>query len=338
VTLNGALFQNNNASYGGGVYANGDSVLTDTQFINNTTNAGGLQHPIVDRATPAGASGFIAIGAGGGLYANGNAVLNAGLFQSNIAAVAGGGLWATANLIAAGTRFEDNTAQLGSGGGALTSGPATLQNTVFQGNHSPAASGGGVYAASTLNLTRSSFINNGAQRGGGLYHVDGNADVINSLFARNTATVSGTAIYLGSPGTVNLEYLTVGSSNLVLGSAIEVAQGTVNLYDSIVTNHAIGLRNDGGTLIQDYNLFFGVSVQTVGAVSGGSHNATGDPKFVNLAQDNYHLKVGSAAIDQGTDLGIPIDFDGDLRPYGAGFDIGFDEFALRFVYLPLMRR
>jgi hypothetical protein len=236
-----------------------------------------------------------------------------------------------------GTHFISNTAQA-SGGGVLVDGPASLQQAVFQGNLSPAANGGGLYAAGPLNLARSSFVGNGAQRGGGLYHADGNADVINSLFARNTATVSGTALYFGSTGNVQIKYVTIGSSILNNGAAIEVAQGSVNVLDTIIANHLIGLRNDGGTIIQDYNLFSGNSVDTQGSVSGGSHNATGDPKFVNVAQDNYHLGAGSPAIDKGTDLGIPIDFDGDPRPFGNGFDIGFDEYTLRFIYLPLVTK
>ena len=271
--------------------------------------------------------------------------------------------WASNNLTLTGTRFLSNTASLGNAGGAFVSGPATLQDAIFQGNRSQIAAGGGLYAfgsltltrtqflnntandnggglyaASTLNLTRSSFVNNAAQHGGGLFHANGTADVINSLFARNTATVSGTALYLDSTGQVNLEYLTIGNPNFALGAAIEVAQGNVNLFDSIVANHAIGLRNDGGTVIQDYNLFHGNSVETLGTVLGGTHNATGDPKFVDAVHDNYHLGAGSAAIDQGTDLGIPIDFDGNPRPFGAGFDIGFDEYVLHLVYLPLVIR
>ena len=90
------------------------------------------------------------------------------------------------------------------------------------------------------------------------------------------------------------------------------------------------MRNDGGTVIQDYNLFNGNSVNNIGSVLGGSHNVVGDPKFVDAAHDDYHLKADSAAIDAGTDLGIAIDVDGDPRPTGAGFDIGFDEYVRHF--------
>jgi hypothetical protein len=311
--------------------------MTDTRFSGNTTYAGGLQHPIGDRARRASATGFITIGAGGGLYVNGVATLNAGLFQANQAASSGGGLWAGNTLTLTGTQFISNTAQA-SGGGVEANGAAALQQAVFQGNLSSTAFGGGLYAFSTLNLTRSSFVGNGALRGGGFYHASGSADVINSLFARNTATISGTAIYLGSTGNVNLEYLTVGNAALTLGAAIEVEQGNVNLYDSIVANQAIGLRNTGGTVLQDYNLFFGDTADTVGSVSGGTHNVSGDPKFVDAAHDNFHLGAGSAALDHAIDLGVPIDFDGDARPFGTGFDIGFDEYSVWFVYLPLIKR
>jgi hypothetical protein len=187
-------------------------------------------------------------------------------------------------------------------------------------------------------VTRSSFVGNVAQQGGGIYHANGNADVINSLFARNTATVSGTALYLGSTGNVQLNYVTIGSPVLINGAAVYVATGSINLLDSIISNHLVGVRNDGGTVIQDYNLFNGNSVNSIGSVLGGDHNVTGDPRFVNAAHDNYHLSAGSAAIDQGTDFGIPIDFDGDPRPTGVGFDIGFDEYVLHLQYLPLVVR
>ena len=61
-------------------------------------------------------------------------------------------------------------------------------------------------------------------------------------------------------------------------------------------------------------------------------------KTVGYVEDNYHLSMGSAAIDKATDLGVPIDFDGDARPFGAGFDIGYDEAIWRNPFLPLIHR
>jgi CSLREA domain-containing protein len=48
--------------------------------------------------------------------------------------------------------------------------------------------------------------------------------------------------------------------------------------------------------------------------------------------------AGSAAIDAGTDIGVTTDVDGDVRPHGNGFDIGYDESTLRLIYLPLIRK
>jgi len=41
--------------------------------------------------------------------------------------------------------------------------------------------------------------------------------------------------------------------------------------------------------------------------------------------DDFHLAAGSQNIDAGAQVGIPWDFEFDLRPIGAGFDIGADE-------------
>jgi hypothetical protein len=68
-----------------------------------------------------------------------------------------------------------------------------------------------------------------------------------------------------------------------------------------------------------------VPVTVTGGVVGGAHSVAGDPAFRNPAQDNYHPANGSAAVDKGINAQVPLDIDGEPRPFGAGFDIGFDE-------------
>ncbi|MBU1746446.1 MAG: right-handed parallel beta-helix repeat-containing protein [Chloroflexi bacterium] len=63
------------------------------------------------------------------------------------------------------------------------------------------------------------------------------------------------------------------------------------------------------------------------------------PSFVNPLLGNYHLLAGSPAIDHGSAMGAPgTDFDRQARPYGAGYDIGADEYVpfTNFVYLPIV--
>ncbi|MCP4711682.1 MAG: hypothetical protein GY869_23940, partial [Planctomycetes bacterium] len=60
----------------------------------------------------------------------------------------------------------------------------------------------------------------------------------------------------------------------------------------------------------------------------GSDYVEGDPLFVNAAGADFHLQESSPAIDAGTSDEAPADdYDGSLRPRGAGYDIGAFEFA-----------
>jgi hypothetical protein len=64
-----------------------------------------------------------------------------------------------------------------------------------------------------------------------------------------------------------------------------------------------------------------------------------DPRFVDYGSSDYHLQDGSPAIDAGVDFGVQVDFDGNMRPLGAGFDMGAFEYVSEptgsFIDVPL---
>jgi hypothetical protein len=60
-----------------------------------------------------------------------------------------------------------------------------------------------------------------------------------------------------------------------------------------------------------------------------------NPLFVNESGGDYHLQKDSPCIDAGTDVGLYNDIDGDVRPFGAGFDMGADEFVLSYIEVDL---
>lgn len=330
ITFTGGLFQGNQAAgFGGGLATYAAADLAGTHFVGNDAGSDG-----------------------GGADIFGTATLDGVFFQGNRAERSGGGLhvW-TAYLT--GTQFLSNRSDFG--GGLTAQGAALLVDGRFQDNQ--AQLGGGLYTENALHLSETQFLGNlatvwggGAYVGAGVYASNptygsayrsvGDATLLNSLFVRNTAAISGTALYLSTPGTVQIFHTTIGDPLSAAGSAVTVVTGSVTIQDTIIVSHAVGVENAGGAVVQDYNLFHGNGADTQGSVSGGAHNAAGDPRFVNALLDDYHLGPGSAAVDAGINVGAMHDIDGDLRPAGGGFDIGFDERlqGARRVYLPLVDR
>jgi hypothetical protein len=111
--------------------------------------------------------------------------------------------------------------------------------------------------------------------------------------------------------------------------------GTVFITDTIVSGYGVGIT--GPAALEDYNLYFNDGISLFGALSGGHSQFGPDPLFADPAGGDFHLTAASPAINAGVDAGQSTDFDGDPRPIGAGFDIGFDEFVAR-LFLPLIMR
>ncbi|MEA3397162.1 MAG: choice-of-anchor Q domain-containing protein, partial [Chloroflexota bacterium] len=69
----------------------------------------------------------------------------------------------------------------------------------------------------------------------------------------------------------------------------------------------------------------------------GTGNLNADPRFVDAANGDYHLDVGSSCIDKGTPVGAPThDIEG--TPRDSAPDMGAYEWTGFRIFLPLVLR
>src|SRR5439155_3462729 len=128
-------------------------------------------------------------------------------------------------------------------------------------------------------------------------------------------------------GAFNLLHDTIGVSHQHKSqAAVQVAAGSVGITNTLIFYHDTAIVRTGGTLYEDYNLFAQVAISVTGGAAGGTHSHY-DPNvdLVNITANDFHLTAASKAIDTGTNAGVFVDFEGQPRPLGNGFDIGYDE-------------
>ena len=356
-TLSGNRVQGNTAStalfgFGGGLYVYGATatinkcvVISNTASIASHGYGGGLHLYHTHAATLSGntISCNTASVYGGGLYVYwSDTTLSDNGISGNTAGQVGGGLYlyysdATLN----GNTVTTNTAASG-GGLHLFRSDATLSGNVVKANS--ARDGGG------LDLYQSDAIFNGniisgntAYHGGGLQVWDSAPVLINTVVADNQATSAtgsgpGLYVYLASPRLLHSTIVrNVGGD----GSGVYVTDdgygnySTVTMTNTIIVSHTVGITvTEGNTATLNSTLWHSNDIDRGGAGTiKHSDDHSGDPAF---AADDYHLTAASAAIDRGVDAGVTTDIDGDIRPWGAGYDIGADEYQVWCICLPFV--
>ncbi|HZY45708.1 MAG TPA: choice-of-anchor Q domain-containing protein, partial [Anaerolineae bacterium] len=313
---------------GGGIYASNALTLTDVTVMSNTASNNG-----------------------GGVYANTVATLNGGRFQNNTATTLdGGGLNVRSRLVLRVTQFFSNTAGGNGGGLYLVNGiNSSVQQARFRGN-SAGDEGGGLFSINSayVQLNANQITDNGAVNGGGgLYAATDNILALdNNLFAANTSTLGAAEIEIGGSGGPSV---LIGRHNTFaaasVGSGIAVNLGADVPGDRLVLtntlfygyNLALQTGPNAATIIAKAVLFDSVTTQTqnnAGVISVTTIYS-GSAAFVNASARNYHLQPGSAAINAGINAGVTTDIDGQTRPFNGLYDIGYDEYVIYKIYLPL---
>ncbi len=300
---------------GGGIYIQSAPLMVlveDNLIVNNTAN-GAFQ------------------GEGGGLAIRGSqgVTVTHNTFQANTAGSTlngdGGGLslYDSAALVR-GNLFRDNhTTPAGDGfGGSIYSqfGEVTLRENIITG--SSAQFGAVNFQSNTqVNLYNNVIAQNA---GGGVYVRGTPSSPLTGLLANNT-------IVHNDPVGVYAGWYDSGYSSLTLTNNIIVSHTTaIYAYPDANPNVVTATRTLFYGNLQDTD---GASILNTGGITGSN------PRFVDPAGGNYHLKAGSPAMDAGISLPwLTTDLDGDSRPWPAGgdYDIGADEAHWWLVFLPQM--
>jgi hypothetical protein len=321
----------NDGVSGGGVYlldCHG-AVVSGNTIVSNTASTGGFgrgggvcleysdtivnDNTIVSNTASSGGTGF-----GGGFYLyRSDVTISGNTVEGNVGSTSGegkgGGIWIEYGIVTVSSNtVRGNTAQTSNwsaGGGVLVvyGDGLTLDGNLLIGNVAYEGSAVAVGQGSTFTLTNNIIAGNQAGYWGGALRV------------------TGTSVH---PSTGTLLHNTVANNVGISNEGLYIRNYvTLDLTNNIIAGHTEGITNTNpanSTVTADYTLFdsndtdYGSGVISTNEVSG-------DPAFVAPATDDYHILLGSAAIDQGVDAGVVDDIDGDPRPLVAGYDIGADE-------------
>jgi parallel beta-helix repeat protein/predicted outer membrane repeat protein len=349
----------NTASRGGGIYCEyySSPAITNCTITENTATWLGGGIICLSAASPAITNciitGNTASTNGGGIRCEAGCapVITNCIITGNTAAGSAGGIgcYSIPSPSITNCTITGNTADSGAGIHCSNSSPA-ITNCIITGN-TASTDGGGINCDGYCSpvITNCTITGNTADSGAGIYcYISSPPTITNCTISDNIASTNGGGIYcqhFSPPVITNCTisenmadsgggiYCSVFSSQTITNCTI--AGNTANSYgggiwcsDSSSTIKNTILWGDTAPAGKEiYRDLYSTITITYSDVEGGwigTGNVNSDPLFVG--NSDYHLKAGSPCIDTGTSTGAPTnDIDGDVRPKGAGYDIGSDE-------------
>jgi len=303
---------------------------------------------------------------------DGTTLENTRIFRnSNIVYGYGGGVSVSYNkaLTIRNCQFDQNSSSYNGGGLYVdgSEGPILIEDSRFVGNRvvgDSSTQGGGMFVSvgDAIRMNRVEFRDNWASEDGAAFYIRPvgldpmNIQLTNILAAENqlqSPQKYGAAIRIGGYVGFNGQFKHFTVADNQAPAAILIAENSdgpsthvqmTNMLIDDATYGLVGSSMSSGALKIDHvnTLFYHVTTQT--AIDDGSPaingvgTLTGNPKL----DGNQRLQAGSAAIDAGVDSGVTLDLDKGVRPAGAGYDVGADEFsaaapgALRFAQATYM--
>ena len=287
-------------SRGGVVRHEGELTLERMRFVNNQAQIGAVVWAARNTATT---------------------TIRDSEFLSNTATINGAALAGSGTLVIENTTFTDqrgayavqgfgDVAISDSGfydndGGFAGGTQVAMTNVIFDNNGDPtiATRGGAVYianGATTTDITDSTFSDNQARAGGGLYAEDGALSITRATFDANAATNgNGGAIYTEAPTTISATTLSNNDASADGGAVYALADLTLTAAD-LTGNSANG---DGGAIFVTPAQSLTLDMTTIASNQAGNHGGAIYSAFeaqmtarASVLHDNQALACGAICI------------------------------------------
>jgi PKD repeat protein len=201
-----------------------------------------------------------------------------------------------------------------------------VEDNVIYGNNTSGYAGAMNCDGVSDSMFRNNLLYNNHGSGVSLYAQDGAEGSSRNKIYNNTIVMSDIAYYcvniIDSKGKTPDPTDNKVKNNILYNPNPGSLRGSIRTYDDVVP----GFESDYNTVcepfaIKDSPMTF-AEWQALG-YDLHSFMALPEELFVNPANDDYHLKVGSPAIDAGTTLAeVTDDIEGTSRPQGGAYDIG----------------
>ncbi len=302
---------------------------------------GGQSVVVSSQFRPVVLDGFTVTGAtNSGVRAGYNAQIRNCVVTGNRGRVGGGIFVAGANNLIERCVIAGNVADFYGGGiGTDDQTAPVIRHNMIAGNVAMMI-GGGVWLYHT-DLVANSIVGNvaGFHGGGVSMGFFPFGPLVSNVIAGNVAGLDGGGVYVIG------EYVN-GENNTIAGNrcgrdggGMYLGQSTWMSNNAIISGNRAAGRGDelalrGGQFTIDHAILRqspGAIYATYTTPSIGTAVLDLDPGFVDLAGNDYHVLLGSFAVDGGVASTIAtVDFEGDPRPTGRGMDLGADEAHPRF--------
>jgi uncharacterized repeat protein (TIGR01451 family) len=326
---------------GGGVYvANAAASLRDNRVFGNAASFGGGIYltgapATLERNTVSANSAHD--GAGIYVYQSG-ATLADNSVISNTAHDGGGVFLYDSRATLVGNTISANVVDDDVGGLAVYQSGATITGNTITANSAWDDGGGtGLKGSDGVVLSGNVILSNTTGgEGGGLFIDNCHATLINNVVAGNRADWLGSGLYVQRDSLLYLLHSTLVGNRGPDAAGIYLTSGSIAvLTNTVLVSHTVGVSVAAGSTATLQATLWGSGAWAndadwggSGAIATGTVNVWGDPTFADPDGGDYHVGLGSAAVDAGVKVPVYLDLDGHPRPVGMRPDLGADEFPM----------